>query len=453
MAKVGTPKGTRDFSPEVVLKRKYMFDVMAQTFEKFGYMPLETPCMENLSVLTGKYGEEGDRLIFKILNSGDYLSKVPEDLLAEKNSRGLVPKISEKGLRYDLTVPFARFVVQHQNDLVFPFKRYQMQPVWRADRPQKGRYREFYQCDCDVVGSESLLLEVEQIQIFDEVFTKLEFEEVLIHINNRKILTGIADAVGELDKLVDLTIAMDKLDKIGKEKVLAEMGERGISADAIAKLPPLFDLKDEDEKFNYLQNLLAKSEVGQKGLEELKTVLELSRAQGVERLFFEPTLARGLDYYTGTIFECKSETGGIGTLGSGGRYDNLTEVFGVSGLPGIGISFGAERIYDLMVAREKFPKELATITQALIVQFGDETLIEDLKLAKLLRDSGVSTELYPGAVKMKKQMKYANQKSIPVVLMQGEEEVKNGVVTVKVMANGEQKELPPGKIAEFIQSL
>ncbi|TNF26178.1 MAG: histidine--tRNA ligase [Deltaproteobacteria bacterium] len=440
MSKVSTPKGTRDFSPAEVIKRQYLFDTIRKSFQKFGFMPLETPSMENLSVLTGKYGEEGDRLIFKILNSGDYLNKIDEKILVNKEVKALTPKISEKALRYDLTVPFARYVVQHQNDIVFPFKRYQIQPVWRAERPQKGRYREFFQCDADVVGTESLLCEVELMQIYEEAFKALNLDGIAIKINNRKILTGMAEVIGEKDRIIDMTIAIDKLDKIGKDKVLEELKGKNFSDDSLKKLDPLFGLSgNSEEQLTFMKTYLKDSEIGLKGIEELETVMNLCKEVGLELLEFEVTLARGLDYYTGAIFEVKVNDGSMGSIGAGGRYDNLTEIFGLKDVSGVGISFGADRIYDLLEMRDLFPKDIAQTTKALIINFGSETLSSNLKVVKELRDNGIPTEIYPSDAKMKKQMKYADGKSIPYVILQGTDEASQGKATLKNMATGEQK--------------
>jgi histidyl-tRNA synthetase len=440
MSKVSTPKGTRDFSPAEVIKRQYLFDTIRKSFQKFGFMPLETPSMENLSVLTGKYGEEGDRLIFKILNSGDYLNKIDEKILVNKEVKALTPKISEKALRYDLTVPFARYVVQHQNDIVFPFKRYQIQPVWRAERPQKGRYREFFQCDADVVGTESLLCEVELMQIYEEAFKALNLDGISIKINNRKILTGMAEVIGEKNRIIDMTIAIDKLDKIGKDKVLEELKGKNFSDDSLKKLDPLFGLSgNSEEQLTFMKTYLKDSEIGLKGIEELETVMNLCKEVGLELLEFEVTLARGLEYYTGAIFEVKVNDGSMGSIGAGGRYDNLTEIFGLKDVSGVGISFGADRIYDLLEMRDLFPKDIAQTTKAMIINFGSETLSSNLKVVKELRDNGIPTEIYPSDAKMKKQMKYADGKSIPYVILQGTDEASQGKATLKNMTTGEQK--------------
>ena len=440
MSKVSTPKGTRDFSPAEVIKRQYLFDTIRKSFQKFGFMPLETPSMENLSVLTGKYGEEGDRLIFKILNSGDYLNKIDEKILVNKEVKALTPKISEKALRYDLTVPFARYVVQHQNDIVFPFKRYQIQPVWRAERPQKGRYREFFQCDADVVGTESLLCEVELMQIYEEAFKALNLDGISIKINNRKILTGMAEVIGEKNRIIDMTIAIDKLDKIGKDKVLEELKGKNFSDDSLKKLDPLFGLSgNSEEQLTFMKTYLKDSEIGLKGIEELETVMNLCKEVGLELLEFEVTLARGLEYYTGAIFEVKVNDGSMGSIGAGGRYDNLTEIFGLKDVSGVGISFGADRIYDILEMRDLFPKDIAQTTKAMIINFGSETLSSNLKVVKELRDNGIPTEIYPSDAKMKKQMKYADGKSIPYVILQGTDEASQGKATLKNMTTGEQK--------------
>lgn len=440
MSKISTPKGTRDFSPAEVMKRQYLFETIKSSFQKFGFMPLETPSMENLSVLTGKYGEEGDRLIFKILNSGDYLKKADDKILADKDVKALTPKISEKALRYDLTVPFARYVVQHQNDIVFPFKRYQIQPVWRAERPQKGRYREFFQCDADVVGTESLICEVELMQIYEEAFKALGLDGIAIKINNRKILTGMAEVIGEKDRIIDMTIAIDKLDKIGKEKVLEELKGKGFSDDSLTKLDPLFELKgNSEEQLAFMKTYLKGNEIGLKGIEELETVMKLCKEVGLELLEFEVTLARGLDYYTGAIFEVKVNDGSMGSIGAGGRYDNLTEIFGLKDVSGVGISFGADRIYDLLEMRDLFPKDIATTTKALVINFGSETLSSNLGILKTLRNQDIPAEIYPSEAKMKKQMKYANGKNIPFVILQGTDEAAEGKATLKDMEKGEQK--------------
>lgn len=445
------PKGTRDYSPEIMVKRNYIFDTIKSVFKLYGYMPLETPAMENLSTLMGKYGEEGDKLLFKILNSGDFLSGVPENELQEKNSLKLTNKISEKGLRYDLTVPFARFVVQHQNELSFPFKRYQIQPVWRADRPQKGRYREFYQCDVDVVGSDSLLNEVELIQIVDEVYHRLKINVRLL-INNRKVLAGIAETIGYPDKLTDITVAIDKMDKIGLENVNAELREKGIAEEAIEKLQPILNLSgDNREKLEQLQIVLKDSETGLKGVEELTTVFNYIQALNIStEIKLDLTLARGLSYYTGAIFEVKALDAEIGSITGGGRYDDLTGIFGLKNMSGVGISFGADRIFDVMNQLDLFPKDANTTTRILFVNFGNEEELYCLPIIKALRDNGINAEIYPDASKMKKQMTYADKKGIPYVALVGENEMKAGVVSLKNMASGEQENFTP---EELIQKL
>lgn len=445
------PKGTRDYSPEIMVKRNYIFDTIKSVFKLYGYMPLETPAMENLSTLMGKYGEEGDKLLFKILNSGDFLSGVPENELQEKNSLKLTNKISEKGLRYDLTVPFARFVVQHQNELSFPFKRYQIQPVWRADRPQKGRYREFYQCDVDVVGSDSLLNEVELIQIVDEVYHRLKINVRLL-INNRKVLAGIAETIGYPDKLTDITVAIDKMDKIGLENVNAELREKGIAEEAIEKLQPILNLSgDNREKLEQLRIVLKDSETGLKGVEELTTVFNYIQALNIStEIKLDLTLARGLSYYTGAIFEVKALDAEIGSITGGGRYDDLTGIFGLKNMSGVGISFGADRIFDVMNQLDLFPKDANTTTRILFVNFGNEEELYCLPIIKALRDNGINAEIYPDASKMKKQMTYADKKDIPYVALVGENEMKAGVVSLKNMTSGEQENFTP---EELIQKL
>lgn len=436
------PKGTRDYSPEIMVKRNYIFDTIKSVFKLYGYMPLETPAMENLSTLMGKYGEEGDKLLFKILNSGDFLSGISEGELQEKNSLKLTNKISEKGLRYDLTVPFARFVVQHQNELSFPFKRYQIQPVWRADRPQKGRYREFYQCDVDVVGSDSLLNEVELIQIVNEVYHRLKINVRLL-INNRKVLAGIAETIGYPDKLTDITVAIDKMDKIGLENVNAELRDKGITEEAIGKLQPILNLSGSNqEKLEQLRNVLKGSETGLKGVEELTTVFKYIQALNIgTEIKLDLTLARGLSYYTGAIFEVKALDAEIGSITGGGRYDDLTGIFGLKNMSGVGISFGADRIFDVMNQLDLFPKDANTTTQVLFVNFGSQEELYCLPILKTLRANGINAEIYPDASKMKKQMTYADKKGIPYVALVGENEMKSGIVSLKNMTSGEQENL------------
>ena len=445
------PKGTRDYSPDIMVKRNYIFDTIKSVFKLYGYMPLETPAMENLSTLMGKYGEEGDKLLFKILNSGDFIGNVPENVLLERNSIRLTNKISEKGLRYDLTVPFARFVVQHQSELTFPFKRYQIQPVWRADRPQKGRYREFYQCDVDVVGSNSLLHEVELIQMVDEVYRRLKINVRLL-INNRKILAGIAETIGYPDKLIDITVAIDKMDKIGLENVNAELKEKGICDEAIEKLQPILNLEGNNlEKLEQLRTVLRESEVGLKGIEELVTVFNyLDDLQIETEIKLDLTLARGLSYYTGAIFEVKALDAQIGSITGGGRYDDLTGIFGLKNMSGVGISFGADRIFDVMQQLDLFPKDNTTTTQILFVNFGEKEEKYCLPLLKQLRTAGINTEIYPEAAKMKKQMGYADKKGIPYVALVGETEMQEGILSLKDMTSGEQTNL---RIEEVIAKL
>ncbi|WP_292946667.1 histidine--tRNA ligase [Olleya sp. UBA1516] len=440
--KPSIPKGTRDFNPEEVAKRNYIFSTIKSQFQRFGFQPIETPSFENSDTLMGKYGEEGDRLIFKILNSGDFLSKVDEPLYALKDSGKITPKISEKALRYDLTVPFARYVVQHQNEIEFPFKRYQMQPVWRADRPQKGRFREFYQCDADVVGSDSLWQEVEFVQLYDNVFTALKLEGATIKINNRKILSGIAEVIGASDKLIDFTVALDKLDKIGEDKVKEEMLGKGISEDGIAKLQPLFTLKgDFGSQIESLKSILSTSEEGQKGIEELSFINEAITALGLKsaKLQLDVTLARGLNYYTGAIFEVSAPEGvAMGSIGGGGRYDDLTGIFGLKNVSGVGISFGLDRIYLVLEELGLFPETITKSTEVLFINFGDKESLFSLKAIKALRENNINAELYPDSAKMKKQMNYANKRNIPFVVLVGEEELKNNQFTLKNMISGEQ---------------
>ncbi|MDY3537220.1 histidine--tRNA ligase [Riemerella anatipestifer] len=434
-------KGTRDFSAQEVYRRRYIISVLQKNFELFGFSPLETPSFENLSTLTGKYGEEGDRLIFKILNSGDYLSKISEQDLIEKDHKKLTPKVSDKALRYDLTVPFARFVAMNHGQLVFPYKRYQIQPVWRADRPQKGRFREFYQCDADVVGSESLWQEVELVQLYLKSFAELNLD-VKIHINNRKILSGLATYAGIAEQLVDFTVALDKLDKIGKEGVIEELKSKNIPSEAIEKLEFLFSpLEDNLEYLSALKERFSDIEIGLKGIEELEFVIKQCLALGVSPkvLQFDITLARGLDYYTGAIFEVKSNEVQLGSIGGGGRYDNLTEVFGVKNIPGIGISFGLDRIYLVMEELNRFPQEVSQNVQYLFANYGEQEAFHSMDIIQQLRTKGVSAELYPEASKLKKQFTYAERKEIPYIVFVGEEEIKNKQVSIKNLATGEQK--------------
>ncbi len=439
-SKISTPKGTRDFSPEVMSKRNYIFNIIKEVYELFGFQAIETPAMENLSTLMGKCGEEGDKLLFKILNSGDYLSNIEKAQLVNIESAQLSSKISEKGLRYDLTVPFARYIVQHQNDINFPFRRYQIQAVWRADKPQKGRFREFYQCDADVIGSDSLLNEVEFIQIIDMIFNRLNMK-VNIKLNNRKILLGIAEIIGKADALIDITVAIDKLDKIGFEKVSDELLEKGLSKENINKLKPILFLDgNNDEKLEKLSEILALSEVGLKGIEEIKTIIHYINKSNIHSAInIDITLARGLDYYTGSIIEGVSDESNIGSLCGGGRYDDLTGVFGLKDMSGVGISFGADRIYEVLNDLKKFPLSTNKSTEVLFVNFGLKEEAYCLPLVEKLRTKGVKTEIYPSAAKLKKQMQYANNKFIPWVVMAGEEEMKNSNISLKNMLSGEQK--------------
>ena len=440
--KPSIPKGTRDFSPIEMAKRNYIFNTIKEVFLLYGFQQIETPAMENLSTLMGKYGEEGDKLLFKMLNSGDYLKNAPAEMLEQHDYIHLIPKISEKGLRYDLTVPFARYVVMHRNDIQFPFKRYQIQPVWRADRPQKGRYREFYQCDADVVGSDSLMNEIELVGMIDEVFKRFGIN-VIIKINNRKVLSGIAEVIGAPDKIVDITVAIDKIDKIGLENVNAELLEKGLSQDAVDALQPLLTLSgSNEEKLATLSTLLASSEVGMKGVEELRYVLTNSEAQqpkGVVEL--DVSLARGLNYYTGTIIEVKAKDVAIGSITGGGRYDNLTGVFGMPGTSGVGISFGADRIYDVLNALDLYPKDTLASTKVLFINFGEKESTVSLNYVMQLRKAGIPAEIFPDATKIKKQMTYANNKNVEYVAMVGETEMANGTIALKCMETGEQENL------------
>ena len=446
------PKGTRDYSPDIMVKRNYIFDTIKSVFKLYGYQPLETPAMENLSTLMGKYGEEGDKLLFKILNSGDFLAQVPENELLERNSIRLTNKISEKGLRYDLTVPFARFVVQHQSELTFPFKRYQIQPVWRADRPQKGRYREFYQCDVDVVGSDSLLHEVELIQMVDEVYRRLHINVRLL-INNRKILAGIAETIGHPDKLTDITVAIDKMDKIGGDAVNAELREKGIDETAIEKLQPILNLQgSNNEKLERLQGILQNSPTGLKGIEELSTVFNYLEGLSINtEIKLDLTLARGLSYYTGAIFEVKALDVQIGSITGGGRYDDLTGIFGLKNMSGVGISFGADRIFDVMQQLNLFPEDNKATTQILFVNFGAKEERYCLPLMQQLRAAGINTEIYPEPAKMKKQMGYADKKGIPFVALVGETEMQENKIALKNMATGEQQNITLAQAVEILK--
>lgn len=451
--KPSIPKGTRDFSPVEMAKRNYIFDTIREVFHLFGYQQIETPSMENLSTLMGKYGDEGDKLLFKIQNSGDYFSGLTDEELLSRNAAKLASKFCEKGLRYDLTVPFARYVVMHRDEISFPFKRYQIQPVWRADRPQKGRYREFYQCDADVVGSNSLLNEVELVQMIDRVYGKFGIR-VSIKINNRKILTGIAEIIGEADKIVDITVAIDKLDKIGLDNVNAELASKGIPQEAIEKLQPIIMLSgSNEEKLETLKAVLAASETGLKGVEESEFILKTVASLGVKsEVELDLTLARGLNYYTGAIFEVKALDVQIGSISGGGRYDNLTGVFGMSGMSGVGISFGADRIYDVLNQLDLYPKEAVNATQLLFVNFGDKEAAYCLPVLSAARDAGIRAEIYPDSAKMKKQMSYANDKNIPFVAIVGENEMNEGKLTLKNMTTGEQSLVTPEELLAAIKA-
>lgn len=453
MSKPSIPKGTRDFSPIEMAKRNYIFDTIRSVYSLYGFRQIETPAMETLQTLLGKYGEEGDKLLFRVLNSGDYLGKITDEQLAERNSVALSSKICEKGLRYDLTVPFARFVVMHRDEIQLPFKRYQIQPVWRADRPQKGRYREFYQCDADIVGSNSLLNEVELVQIMDTVFQRLGIR-VQIKINNRKLLSGIAEIVGEADKIVDITVAIDKLDKIGLDKVNEELRADGISEEAIAKLQPVITLSGtNEEKLQTMENFLSASEIGMNGIEELRFILgACDKVELENELQLDLTLARGLNYYTGAIFEVKALDTPMGSITGGGRYDNLTGIFGMPGISGVGISFGADRIYDVLNTLDLYPKEITTNTQLLFINFGDKEAEYCMPIVSKSRANGIRTELFPDAAKMKKQMSYANANNIPFVALAGDDEIQKGVVTLKNMETGEQKQVTAEEMISIVKA-
>ena len=449
--KPSIPKGTRDFSPMEMAKRNYIFDTIKQVYQLYGFQQIETPAMETLGTLMGKYGEEGDKLLFKVLNSGDYLSKVTPEELAERNSLRLAAKLCEKGLRYDLTVPFARYVVMHREELQLPFKRYQMQPVWRADRPQKGRYREFWQFDGDIVGSDSLLNEVELMQIVDTVFTRFGVR-VQIKINNRKILTGIAEVIGAADKIVDITVAIDKLDKIGLDNVNQELREDGLSDEQIEKLQPIISLEGtNDEKLNTIAEVLATSETGLKGVEETRFILDTLKTLGLKNeIQLDLTLARGLNYYTGAIFEVKALDVQIGSITGGGRYDNLTGIFGMPGISGVGISFGVDRIFDVLNALDCYPKDATNGTQLLFINFGEKETAYCLPSVAKAREAGIRTEIFPDSTKMKKQMSYANAKQIPFVALAGENEMAAGKLTLKNMETGEQSLITIDEIIKTI---
>ena len=443
--KPSIPKGTRDFSPAEMMRRQYIFDTVKRVFRTYGFAPLETPAMENLSTLLGKYGDEGDKLLFKILNSGDYAAGLSDEEIRQAS------KICEKGLRYDLTVPFARYVVQHQGELTFPFKRYQIQPVWRADRPQKGRYREFYQCDVDVIGTRSLLCEVELVEIVERVFRALGIR-VALKMNNRKILYGIAEAIGHADKMMDITVAIDKLEKIGLENVKAELLERGLEQEAVDRLQPILELSgDSHQKLGKLREVLSSSETGLKGIEEMETIFGYVERLGIDlKVELDLSLARGLNYYTGAIFEVKALDFAIGSICGGGRYDDLTGIFGLPNLSGVGISFGADRIYDVMTGLELFPEEVNCTTRVLFTNLGTAEEAAVLPLLRELRGAGIAAEIYPEAGKMKKQMEYANRRGIPYVVIVGSQEIESGAATIKEMRSGDQRQVP---FAELVQAL
>lgn len=447
------PKGTRDFSPNEMVKRQYIMETLKKVFQKTGYQPIETPSFENYDTLMGKYGEEGDRLIFKILKSGDYLKKVDDTSLSERDLQKITPSISDKALRYDLTVPFARYVVQNHHELAMPFKRYQIQPVWRADRPQKGRFREFYQCDCDVVGSDSLWQEVELVQIYDEAFAQLNLKTT-IRLNNRKILAGLSEFIGEEDRIIDFTVALDKLDKIGEEGVVKELRDKGFSEDSLEKVLKIINLSGSDEQLlDELNQLFVDSAIGQKGIEEMQFILNQSKALGLSsaKLKLDLTLARGLNYYTGAIFEVSSDEVTLGSIGGGGRYDDLTGIFGLKNVSGVGISFGLDRIYLVLEELNKFPSSANTLTQVLFVNFGDIEVLETFKWSRALRSNGVNCEIYPDSSKMKKQFDYANKKSIPYVVIMGSKEIEQKRAMMKNMETGEQIEVNIETLISFLK--
>ena len=447
--KPSIPKGTRDFSPVEMARRNYIFDTIRKAFHLFGFKQIETPAMENLSTLMGKYGEEGDKLLFKIQNSGDYFNKITDEELLSRNAAKLASKFCEKGLRYDLTVPFARYVVMHREELTFPFKRYQIQPVWRADRPQKGRYREFYQCDADIIGNNSLINEVELIQLIDHVFGKLGIR-VAIKLNNRKVLAGIAEAIGQPDKIIDITVAIDKIDKIGLDGVIAELKSKGIGEESVEKLLPILKAQgSNNEKMLVIAEVLQGNATGEKGIEETRFILDSIESLGINStLDFDLTLARGLNYYTGAILEVKALDVEIGSITGGGRYDNLTGVFGMEGVSGVGISFGADRIYDVMNQLNLYPDEAMNATQVMFVNFGEKEAMHSLGIIANLRGAGISAELFPSSDKMKKQMSYANSNGIPFVAIIGEQEMTDNTITLKNMTTGEQQVLTAGQLVE-----
>ncbi len=453
MMKPSIPKGTRDFSPEETIRRDYIFDSIREVFRLYGYQPLETPAMENLTTLLGKYGEEGDKLLFRILNSGDFLASVNNQDINTIESSRLSTLICDKGLRYDLTVPFARYVVQHRDEIIFPFKRYQIQPVWRADRPQKGRYREFFQCDVDVIGSYSLLNEYELVKIIDEVFSRLNIASI-IKINNRKVLSGIAEVIGEAARITDITVAIDKLDKIGVEAVNDELRSKGVAGDAVEKLQPVFRLRGNTEvKLKELETILLDSKTGMTGIAELRRLFSYIEGSRIKsRVVLDLTLARGLNYYTGAIIEVKSKDVEIGSICGGGRYDNLTGVFGMEGVPGVGVSFGADRIYDVMNQLNLFKEISNPGTRVLILNFGEKETGFAMKIRDSLIALQIKTELYPDAVKLKKQMSYADAKKIPFIIIAGEEEIKNNLVTLKIMSTGEQKKMTATDLIPFLKT-
>lgn len=451
MQKPSIPKGTRDFSPAEMVRRNYIFDTIKRIFKIYGYLPVETPAMENLSTLLGKYGEEGDKLLFKILNSGDFKGKMSDQDLQDKTSNELASFFAEKGLRYDLTVPFARFVVQHRNEITFPFKRYQIQPVWRADRPQKGRYREFFQCDVDVIGSDSILNEFELVRIMDDIFRSLNIK-TSIKFNNRKILSGIAEAIGESEKMMDITIAIDKLEKVGLDNVIGDLAERGIDNKAIEMLKPVLILEgDNQEKIGFLEAFLSASDIGMQGVQEINLLTQyLETDPPQSEIELDIKLARGLNYYTGAIFEVKSLDVEIGSICGGGRYDDLTGIFGLEGVSGVGVSFGADRIYDVMLQMNLFPEENEESTRIMFVNFGSREVTKILPIIRELRQKGISAELYPDEAKMKKQLAYANNRNIPFVGLIGEEEIKNGTITLKDMKNGTQDQYSKDRLIALL---
>jgi len=449
--KPSLPKGTRDFAPDEMAKRNFIFDTIEKVFKNYGYQPIETPAMENLSTLMGKYGEEGDRLLFKILNSGDYLKNIDQADVTNSNLSKVTTAISEKGLRYDLTVPFARYVVQHRNEITFPFKRYQVQPVWRADRPQKGRYREFYQCDVDVIGSDSLLNEVELIRVIDDIFKRLNID-VVIKLNNRKILTGIAEIINAPERLTDITTAIDKIDKIGVEKVYEELRQKGLDEDTIEMLEPIINLGgDNSKRLICLKEIIGITSAGSQGIQEMQYILDLTEQLDIKaEIKMEQALARGLNYYTGTIIEVLAKDVKIGSVCGGGRYDDLTGVFGLPDVSGVGVSFGADRIYDVLTELDLFPEQVQGSTDVLLVNFGEEEAKFCLKVMEIIQNSGINAELYPDPAKLKKQMKYANQKSVRFVILIGEEEIKSGQYTLKDMITGDQMN---GMLSELINRI